>query len=36
MARFRKTDVEAATGDEAAAMALAKYPGWKVAYVGPE
>jgi hypothetical protein len=29
------TVVEAATGDEAAAMASAKYPGWKVAYVGP-
>lgn len=29
------THVEAATGDEAAEMALAKYPGQKVAYVGP-
>lgn len=29
------TVVEAATGDEAAEMALAKYPGQRVAYVGP-
>lgn len=29
------TVVEAATGDEAAEKALAKHPGWKVAYVGP-
>ena len=29
------TTVDAATGDEAAEAALRKYPGWKVAYVGP-
>lgn len=29
------TVVEAATGDDAALAALRKYPGWKVAYVGP-
>jgi hypothetical protein len=28
-------DVDAATGDEAAAKALVEYPGGKVAYVGP-
>ncbi len=27
--------VDAATGDEAANLGLSKYPGWKVAYVGP-
>jgi hypothetical protein len=30
-----RTLVEASTGDEAATKALEKYPGWKVAYVGP-
>lgn len=29
------TTINAATGDEAAEQALQKYPGWKVAYVGP-
>lgn len=29
------TTVDAATGDEAAEKALQKYPGWKVAHVGP-
>jgi hypothetical protein len=35
MGGFMKTDVEAATGDEAAEKALAEYPGSKVANVTP-
>lgn len=32
---FATSDVDAATGDEAAAKVVAKHPGCKVAYVGP-